>query len=791
MYRSSILRALIAALLASGGTASGLAAGSAAASAASSPASAPHVRSVSDIVARLATSESLQRAAHDRLPLEQKWNELSLRIANTEAAFAQVQPSRQGDQRVSSLIGLSHEVWRLGNEAEALVHESTTLAQRLERELDALDGDLEQWRDNLPVLRQRQVPAQVIEGAESMAQQVQATATRVRDARDRALVVLVRAQALETAVEAAMSQVAAATEQVLARRAELDVRPVWHLDFREDLPGGAAAAAPGGRAQLGDYLSREWMSLSLLFGVSFGVCWWLFRRPSAAGASPAQRAYGRPVAASLLVALAILWWLAPDPPLRLYSAMLIAMSVPVAVLARRSFAAAVPLTLYGAVVATMLMGLRDLGFGGPLFERLLTLGQLACVAGALALDLRKGRLYQAFSRWAPETVRAAALIVIGIALLSALHAVFGLAGPTRTLRLAVGGLLGFGLVFGTAALALYGALLALYATPLLGWLRSARSADPALLVATRVVLTVLATAATVTTTVGAMTLMPEALALIEAISVSNVDVGAISLSTAAVLSALAIVGGTVLLSAALRFVLDREVFPRLQLRPGLGYAVATLTQWVLYIVGGVLALAVLGVDSTRITVLAGALGVGIGFGLQSVVNNFVSGLILIVERPVAVGDLVEIGPLLGEIQRIGIRSSSVRTTHGAEVIVPNGDFASKEVVNWTRSDRQRRYDIDVGVAYGSDPAQVLRLLEEAARAVPEVMSHPPPLAMFKDFGDSSLDFRLMAWVGTIDLGLQAQNALRVAVLAKLDAAGIAIPFPQREVYLHAASQHGA
>ena len=107
--------------------------------------------------------------------------------------------------------------------------------------------------------------------------------------------------------------------------------------------------------------------------------------------------------------------------------------------------------------------------------------------------------------------------------------------------------------------------------------------------------------------------------------------------------------------------------------------------------------------------------------------------------------------------------------------MPNADLVSKEVVNWTRSDRQRRYDIDVGVATGSEPEQVMRLLVEAAGDVPEIMTNPAPRAMFKGFSDSSLDFTLLAWVPTVDAGLQAQNALRVAVLRKLDEAGIAVP----------------
>ena len=165
-----------------------------------------------------------------------------------------------------------------------------------------------------------------------------------------------------------------------------------------------------------------------------------------------------------------------------------------------------------------------------------------------------------------------------------------------------------------------------------------------------------------------------------------------------------------------------------------------------------------------------------------------SGLILIVERPVGVGDIIEVGALAGEVKRIGIRSSTVRTGQGAEVIVPNGDLVSKEVVNWTRSDRQRRYDIDVGVAPESDPERVMSLLVEAAADVPEIMTSPPPRASFKGFSDSSLNFSLLAWVPTLDVGLKAQNALRVAILRKLRAAGIAIPFPQRDLHVQVASE---
>ena len=434
----------------------------------------------------------------------------------------------------------------------------------------------------------------------------------------------------------------------------------------------------------------------------------------------------------------------------------------------------------------MLIPLRGVIEASAIGNRLLLLLQVVSIVVPVAVDLRRGRLQRALHWMSPPALHAVALIVIAVALVTAFHVVFGFTGPARSLRAGMGSILGFSLVFGASALAAYGAVLALLATPLLGWLRSARNADPTLLRAVRVVLTVIAVASVAIVTLGTFGLIPTIVLASQSLMNTSLDVGTVSIAANAVATALAVVFATVVLTGVTGFVLDREIVPRLKLRPGAGYAVVTFTRWTMILVGTTLALAALGIDMAKVTLLAGAIGVGIGFGLQNVVNNFVSGLILIVERPVGVGDLIEMGSLTGEVKRIGIRSSTVRTAQGAEVIVPNGELLSKEVVNWTRSDRQRRYDIDVGVAYGSEPEQVMRLLVEAARDVPEIMADPAPRALFKGFGDSSLDFRLLAWVQTVDVGLQAQNALRVAILQKLDAAGIAIPFPQRDVHVFSA-----
>ena len=184
-------------------------------------------------------------------------------------------------------------------------------------------------------------------------------------------------------------------------------------------------------------------------------------------------------------------------------------------------------------------------------------------------------------------------------------------------------------------------------------------------------------------------------------------------------------------------------------------------------------------------VLAGALGVGIGFGLQNIVNNFVSGFILIFEQPIKVGDKVEISSLklMGEVRRIGIRSSIIRTFAGADVVVPNSNLIQSEVINWTLSDTKRRVEVLVGVKYGTDPQRVVELLLDVARESPRILKHPPPAALFTGFGDSSLNFVLRVWTATFDESIVQSSEVAIAVNAALKAAGIEIPFPQRDLHV--------
>jgi len=272
-------------------------------------------------------------------------------------------------------------------------------------------------------------------------------------------------------------------------------------------------------------------------------------------------------------------------------------------------------------------------------------------------------------------------------------------------------------------------------------------------------------------------------ALVRTILAAHLNVGAIQISLGDVIAFVLTVVVAFMLSRLIRFFLEEEAFPRMRLRRGVGNAVSTLLHYIVLLLGFIFALSAAGMDFTRVALFAGAFSVGIGFGLQSVVNNFVSGLILLFERPIQIGDTIEVGGLFGDVRRIGARSSTVRTFDGAEVIVPNANLITDPVTNWTLSDRRRRLDLEVGVAYGTDPEVVLELLEGVANAHESVLESPKPEALFLEFGDSSLNFRMRVWIPRFEEGFSIRSQLTVGINAALRDAGITIPFPQRDLHV--------
>jgi small-conductance mechanosensitive channel len=258
--------------------------------------------------------------------------------------------------------------------------------------------------------------------------------------------------------------------------------------------------------------------------------------------------------------------------------------------------------------------------------------------------------------------------------------------------------------------------------------------------------------------------------------------GSISTSVGDIVAFFLTVLAAYLLSAFIRFVLEEDVYSRTRIATGQSYAVSSLLNYSILAIGFVVALGVLGLDLNKVTVLLGAFGVGIGFGLQSVVNNFVSGLILLFERPIHVGDTVQVGNFQGRVRRIGIRASIVHTAQGAEIIVPNAQLITQDVTNWTLSDRLRRIDLPVAVIAGAAPKKVIEVIEEVARAHPQVLHDPAPRCLFMSYADNAINFELRAWTDFANSG-QVHSDLTVAIYEAVNTAGLSFPFPQREVRL--------
>ncbi len=237
------------------------------------------------------------------------------------------------------------------------------------------------------------------------------------------------------------------------------------------------------------------------------------------------------------------------------------------------------------------------------------------------------------------------------------------------------------------------------------------------------------------------------------------------------------------LAKTLRGMLKEDILPNMDLPRGVANSVSTMSYYFLLIAGLMVALTAAGFKVSQLAIVIGALSVGIGFGLQTVVNNFVSGLILMLERPIQPGDTVELSGTVGRVRDIGMRATTLTTAEGADVVVPNGMLLAEKMINWTLSNTQRRIDIPVGVAYGSDPRQVLEILEKVAHGTHGISKDPTPSVLFTGFGASSLDFSVRAWADTFDDSFQIRSSMAVNIYKALNEAGIEIPFPQQDLHI--------
>lgn len=261
------------------------------------------------------------------------------------------------------------------------------------------------------------------------------------------------------------------------------------------------------------------------------------------------------------------------------------------------------------------------------------------------------------------------------------------------------------------------------------------------------------------------------------------QVGGLNISIATVVGALAVFLVAYAIARVLLNWLDNQVMEPAGLSGGVRDSVRTGLGYAGFIVAALVAVSYAGVDFSNLAIVAGALSVGIGFGLQSIVNNFVSGLILLAERPIKVGDWVVVGQDQGYVRKISVRATEIETFDRANIVVPNSMLISEKVQNWTLHNNVGRITIAVGVSYSADPERVRDILLEVASEHPQILTHPEPYVWFSDFGGSSLDFKLFCFALNITRQLAIQTDMRIAIMKKFREEGIEIPFPQSDIHL--------
>ena len=274
---------------------------------------------------------------------------------------------------------------------------------------------------------------------------------------------------------------------------------------------------------------------------------------------------------------------------------------------------------------------------------------------------------------------------------------------------------------------------------------------------------------------------------------NSIQIGDTKISFINLFAFLAVVVGAFILSKYLRHVLSSRVLPRLHLDTNAQFLLLRSVHIGIIVLGVLLGFNFISLQLTSLAVMLGGLGLGLGFGLQNIASNLISGIILIFERPIRVGDLVTVSDMYGRVVAINLRSTVVVTLENIAVIVPNSQFISESITNWTHTGNVIRITVRVGVAYGSDTARVKQALLEAANEHPEVIKTKqpqtsrliePPFVRFMNFGDSSLDFELLVWITDALRRYDIQSDLHFAVDAKFRENNITIAFPQRDVHLY-------
>ena len=672
------------------------------------------------------------------------------------------------------------------------VSDRTTVLTALQVELDRRETG---WRLTMTEAKKADAPPGVIELVDGVLTGTAALQNMV--AQQMEAVIRLQSQLTRT-VSALQQREGLVNDQLASLRRSLlriDSPPLWRAGPTAEAAPGLLATIGAGiartRTELGYFLESYrlliYLQLASTLVILLGIFWFrgkLEPHTTEQPAASARRVLDHPAAgAALIIALAALV-LYPRAPLSVYDLALLA-TVPAVLRLLPSFLP--PNFIRPAFIGSAVFTLQRLGgllLPGSPYQRPGSLVlSVAAAAGLLWLLRNEGELESLGADAYAVALRVAARISAATLLVATVSNVVG--NVTLAVFLTSGIIASaYLLLVLLAAVRLFdGVLIVATRSEAAGMSRFVAQRKDALVRSGLRAAHLLAALAWLVTTFFVFDLLAPTVDVVRRILAASFSFGELSVSLGAALIFLSTVWASVLVSRGLSGLLEVDVLSRLDMPRGLSSVIGRLTRYTLIALGFLFALAAIGVRLTQLAILGGALGVGIGFGLQNIVSNFVAGLILAFERPIREGDLIQLEALTGEVRRIGFRATIVRTFEGAEVIVPNASLISKDVVNWTLSDQQRRITVQVGVAYGTDPGRVIVLLQQVPGQYTDILKTPEPMALFTGFGDSALNFELRFWTVDADRVAIIRSDVAIAINNALAAAGFEIPFPQRDLHL--------
>ncbi|MDQ6656612.1 MAG: mechanosensitive ion channel [Verrucomicrobiota bacterium] len=675
----------------------------------------------------------------------------------------------------------------------------TTRATYLDREIAQLPELRSTWKLTAEAARGSAAPPEVTQRIDAVLKGIDQTMSALQKRRAAVLSLQSRVAEQTQRVAAGIRSVKAGADAAIDRLWVQDSPPIWSREVREaakgDLVGQSQVSFGTQLLQLRAYLAREWTRLIyfalLLLGLAFVLCGIRRRAARWTADDPALERANRvlqlPIATASVLAFLCCRPLFPEAP-RLFWVVLATLTlVPLVYLLRRLIDRHLFPVLHALVVFYVVAQFRALAAALPVLSRIILL--LEMVGGAIFLLWFIGATRRStHGTTSRKATRAAARV--GVVLFIAVFVANSLGYVALANYLSVGALATayLAILLYAAAGILEGLTFFALQIPPLSSLAMVRNYRPLLRARTARVIYFAAFIVWLLLALGAFNLREATYQRVLTIVNAEVAIRSLHLSLGALLAFVLTITVALLLSRFVRFVLEEDIYERVRLARGSAYAVSTILHYIILLVGFFAALAAVGVDMTKFAILAGAFGVGIGFGLKNIFNNFFSGLILLFERPIQVGDVVEVGSATGVVRRIGIRASIIRLPNNSELIVPNGQLISEKVTNRTVSSRQQTMQLRIGVAYGSDPARVLELLTQAAAAHPQVAKTPAPEAFMREFGTDALLFELVFSTEMPQRAPRIQSDVAVAVNSALSAAGIEIPFPHRVVHLQEAAE---